>query len=267
MFLFAGEAWFSPCVPVNVKKDWSTHGGRLWKDACHVGTTVYLFCDGYDDPWFQKLHRRSLAVFHWTWIPAVIDAQLRLPIAPYAINGRVPSRLDEPPAPEYSSMILQVTHLSRKNSPEDTRGDIIRHDPHKPIPRAIRPPSVRLSPRGHSVQSLSPSRLEGSVPFVDLQRRAAREVSPLHRPAPIRITRHNLEPRKALTSVASSGTQDEGRTTFRRLLSAAASGQAVHAISVTTALESLRSVPTGQATMFVPGTVHLGREFRCFYVQ
>ncbi|KAI0669350.1 hypothetical protein C8Q78DRAFT_1042833 [Trametes maxima] len=280
MSLFIGDAWFSPCVPEYVRKDWSTHGGHLMKDTLCAARTVYLFCDGNDDPWFRKLYRRSLAVsvistclrqtyslkqvFHWTWIPAVIDAQMRLPIAPYAIHGRALSRPDEPPAPEYSSMILQNAPSAYRCSPAKSLGHTIRQGPYKRSSRAVRSSGVSVSPSNNLVRTPSPSWSKDSVPFIDLRKEAGREVLTSRRPTPIRIVGYNLEPRGAPRNVIKSGTENQDNVAFRGLMSAASSGQAV---SVSVALESLRPLPTGQATLFVPGTLHLGREFRCFYAQ
>ncbi|TBU29237.1 hypothetical protein BD311DRAFT_661636, partial [Dichomitus squalens] len=166
--LFSGNACFSPRVPIMAKKEWVHNGGKLAFPQSGATGATYVFCDGEDDPWFLKLYQRSIAVFHWAWISAVVAAQFRLPISAYVIDD------------------------------------------------------LRLMVRS----------------------RQARTGRPLK------------------TSEVIERFQDEyehkGAPPMRRL---AATG----AIPVSEALDALRHVSTAKAVQFVPGTVHRGKEFQCWY--
>ncbi|TBU44945.1 hypothetical protein BD309DRAFT_957278 [Dichomitus squalens] len=227
--LFSGNACFSPRVPIMAKKEWVHNGGKIAFPQSGATGATYVFCDGEDDPWFLKLYQRSIAVFHWAWISAVVAARFRLPISAYVIDGYS----TEPVRPAYS----------QSGDPEEDLDRTLLSTP--PLNAHIVSPSAKSEP--YESKSVTPPC--GDVcPVVDLRlmvrSRQARTGRPLK------------------TSEVIERFQDEyehkGAPPMRRL---AATG----AIPVSEALDALRHVSTAKAVQFVPGTVHRGKEFQCWY--
>ncbi|KAI9066892.1 hypothetical protein FKP32DRAFT_1644946 [Trametes sanguinea] len=256
MVLFDGQAWFSPRVPAKIKQMWSLNGGSCAGPQSRATRATYVFCDGTDDPWFHKLVNRSFAVFHWVWISAVVDAHFRVPISKYAIDGSEkpcpPAYTQLPPStanlqgPDISQKMPQewtcesevsTSRLSGKSSPltrplpeEDSK------DVPLPNPAARRKRRVR------------------STPYVDLRRRSSKSTrSEVIRIEPLDKAVMSKTSRSRCISVGPLGASGARSSNIRQV------------IPVSVALESLGSISVDNIKQFVPGSVHLGKEFRCFY--
>ncbi|KAI0365138.1 hypothetical protein BV20DRAFT_777715 [Pilatotrama ljubarskyi] len=270
MSLFTGRAWFSPRVPMSVRKAWVTHGGSVAgvssEDYNHA---IYLFCDGNDDPWFSKLYQRSIAVFHWLWISAVVNARFRVPISMYAIEVSADSGETDTSAPAYMRCLhpesLAERTTKRRSPPQ-----------HDTVTSRARPLRARLyAPRIQSEDEVSDPDTpvpkartkKPSAPFMDLRSlQTARMVSHTKCLKSVRLLApYNPERRKR--QALSSGNEKDAPTFSALVSQAATSGLSVKAISVSAALESLSGISMERATQFVPGAIHLGKEFTCFYVQ
>ncbi|KAI0355247.1 hypothetical protein OH77DRAFT_1425317 [Trametes cingulata] len=271
MSLFTGRAWFSPGVPVSVRKAWATHGGSVaGVHAEDEAQATYLFCDGNDDPWFAKLYQRSVAVFHWLWISAVVNARFRVPISAYAIDATTDPGEADFSVPAYmriQSPKTPTSHMHMHKHPKQLHQVLgAMHTRSVRIRLSVSPERVDddLSEPGSPIPKTR--REKQSTPFVDLRSlQMTRKASHRRRSKTVRLlASSNTEQREQQT--LPSRTQEDAPT-FSALVSAAASGLSVKPISVSAALDALAAVSTEHATQFVPGTLHLGKEFRCFYVQ
>ncbi|KAI1787721.1 hypothetical protein LXA43DRAFT_1163284, partial [Ganoderma leucocontextum] len=115
--LFSGNACFSPRVPAAVQKEWVHYGGNVATLQSHKPCPTYIFCDGEEDPWFARLFQRSMAIFHWTWISAVVAARFRLPISTYVLDGQ--AFLRSPSPTTYAYVLIAGSDIDR----EDHAGD------------------------------------------------------------------------------------------------------------------------------------------------
>ncbi|OSC96849.1 hypothetical protein PYCCODRAFT_1217796 [Trametes coccinea BRFM310] len=259
MALFDGQAWFSPRVPARVRYIWTSNGGSCAGPQLSAMRATYVFCDGIDDPWFHKLYERSFAVFHWLWISAVADAQFRVPISKYTIDG-----FEELSPPAYSQFSPHRTDLEGQEYSQNTpKGWTCESKlSSKPLPDTRRCVTRPLSEEeSKDVPSPSPvaqrSRVR-STPFVDLRRRSSKST----RSRAIRI-----QPLEYAAMSSKSQSRQVGPPGALKARSSDAFHDTVHqAIPVSVALESLSSISVDSVTQFVPGSVHLGKEFRCFYV-
>ncbi|KAI8974161.1 hypothetical protein BD414DRAFT_498326 [Trametes punicea] len=172
MSLFSGQAWFSPRVPVSIRKAWIINGGAIAGPRPDATQAMYVFCDGRDDPWFRKLYQRSIAVFHWLWISAVVNARFRVPISAYAID-------DAPVIDTENSSLPPYTHCSAVNDilkgTEASKGITETHSNASTVSHSSKRHGHQLASRmatsrGRRSESLRPlSESEKALPFLDLR--------------------------------------------------------------------------------------------------
>ncbi|PIL33303.1 hypothetical protein GSI_04753 [Ganoderma sinense ZZ0214-1] len=247
MDLFSGNACFSPRVPAEVQKEWVQNGGSVANIHADKTCATYIFCDGEDDPWFSRLFQRSMAIFHWSWISAVVAAQFRLPISAYVLDG-------------YSSAPPKPIRISEDEG-----------DPHEDADRTLLSTPLRDL---HAHTTLSPSAKSKSE-SVDIFARNCPEID-LRVVSRTRLGRGLTLSRRQLAPLRSQDESDElhERTLVHRTshedvdnvkdaFSALASSSGV--ISVSDALEALQHISTEKAAQFTPGTTYLDKEFRCWY--
>ncbi|KAI0628901.1 hypothetical protein C8Q77DRAFT_347340 [Trametes polyzona] len=280
MGLFSGRAWFSPRVPLDVKKAWTIHGGSVAGGHGDDMQKAYLFCDGVNDPWFQKLCKRSMVIFHWLWIPAVVDARFRLPIAAYAIDELTAPHLDEHAVPAYTqgsdSSLSPGLSRQKKRAPNDSCGGYgtpLARTLHNPAPPSAYDIAASPSASGGSSPADSANssiHKRKSIPFVDLRRVNDGTKRPKRKHAKTALAA-SFVPEEHVCQMPSSSDREDRPSSLGLPdpVSAPAPGSALtlKRIPVYAALETLSFVPTREATLFVPGAVHSGREFRCFYTR
>ncbi|KAH9885118.1 hypothetical protein C8Q73DRAFT_718392 [Cubamyces lactineus] len=266
MALFAGQAWFSPRVPISVKETWTMNGGAfggLHPDAARPG---YLFCDGDDDPWFQKLHQRSVAVFHWRWIIAVVNARFRLPISKYIIDSRDIATTDS----EDSMLPAYAANLSQGNDVDEPVGTpmsekrLVTFPPRRRVLRIVKLTPVDISERMRDPPSPSPPRGK-RAPFIDLKLVKSQGGGRKKKRARI-IRAVSRDEQTEMVSEPSVNYEEHGTLELSGNSSVTTlSGPAPQVISISAAMEILEPVATDQVMQFLPGTIYLGKEFRCFY--
>ncbi|KAM5531288.1 hypothetical protein V8D89_015043, partial [Ganoderma adspersum] len=242
MDLFSGNACFSPRVPPAVQKEWVQYGGNVANLQADKTCATYVFCDGEDDPWFGRLFQRSMAIFHWGWISAVVAAQFRLRISAYVLDG-------------HSSASMRPAHTTEDGDlDEDADRTLLSTPPRDSAHAHI------LSPSAIS-KSESINLPVRDCPEIDLRAVSrSRQASTRPRRGPISFQGQLHEAdeiHEERTLVLRH--EDHVEDAFRLL--ASPSG----VISVSDALEALQHVSTENTAQFTPGTTHLGKEFRCWY--
>ncbi|RPD55359.1 hypothetical protein L227DRAFT_533408 [Lentinus tigrinus ALCF2SS1-6] len=221
MALFNGKACFSPRVPPTVQREWVQNGGQIASVKHEDAHATHVFCDGSDDPWFCSLYKRSMAIFHWSWISAVVRAQFRLPISSYLIDA------DD----LFHDDTLAYSHDSEGFQPEgDSQTGF--GDPHA---AAGWSPMERYSKNGEE--------------SFEVIRWPHRDVLP------------------APDGVAEGDVSFEGKTLVLDDPSSMIHSLPTSGMSVSEALEALKSVSVDGVVQFLPGTVHMGKEFRCSYAR
>ncbi|RDX41927.1 hypothetical protein OH76DRAFT_175646 [Lentinus brumalis] len=202
MSLFVGSACFSPRVPSAVRREWVANGGKVASTQREDVHATHIFCDGSDDPWFRNLYRRSIAVFHWSWVSEVVRAQFRLPIYSYLIEDRphtgVCAYMDDG---WQDPVFVEDDSGTRLGSPD------------------VESESSHHSKRGGNM-------LKAAHYLVDVSMEGETLV---------------------LDDIFNSG--------------------AAGAIAVSDALRALDHVSIDGVVQFIPGTIHMGKEFRCSYAQ
>ncbi|KAI0806644.1 hypothetical protein C8Q74DRAFT_4461 [Fomes fomentarius] len=228
MDLFAGNACFSPQVPPSVQRQWVAHGGDVARLEPDSTDAIYVFCDGHGDPWFYRFYQRSMAIFHWSWIPAVIQVGFRLPISPYII--------EEPSEDDVHSIDPRIEEGSNPGS-SNSRNDAY----------------------GSDADCLRNRVIELDLRAIDNARRVTKSHTRLFSVQPL-----DLEDATLVWDREASGS--EGLDTSQDLSSLSGfSGTPV--ISVSDALKALREVSTEGAVQFLPGTSHGDRTFSCCFVR
>ncbi|KAI0328041.1 hypothetical protein GY45DRAFT_1326842 [Cubamyces sp. BRFM 1775] len=267
--LFSGQAWFSPRVPTFVKETWTTNGGALGglhPDASRPG---YLFCDGNDDPWFQKLYQRSVAVFHWQWISAVVEARFRVSISRYIIDARASAtpNSEDSMLPAYATNPIQVNHIGDHNGTPMSGKCLTTSPPRRRVLRIVKLTPVDINERMRDPPSPSPQRGK-RAPFIDLSRmKVGGKGRKTKRPKRIDDVPRDEQARTADEDLANSEARNALSEYAENSSVAALSGLAPQVISISAAMEMLDPVETDQAVQFIPGVIYLGQEFRCFYLD
>ncbi|KAI0761520.1 hypothetical protein BD413DRAFT_243498 [Trametes elegans] len=271
MALFAGQAWFSPQVPLAARKAWVANGGTVSSGRTDGTRTTYVFCNGSKDPWFPKLYQRSMAVFHWLWISAVVTARFRVPISTYVIDD-ARRNIGEKSAPAYTRPSPYVTDTKPVPERDEARPRKARSAICAPDRSSMGGIAMSSSENGcddecRSTCSAGSIGKSKAMPFVNLRRtHTSNKVAKITRLQVVRIASSKTERVRAVRALTPK--QYDGAQPLNSFLTCAAgSVSPTRAISVSAALEALSSVSIEKATQFVPGAVHLGKEFRCFYSQ
>ncbi|KAI0823777.1 hypothetical protein BC628DRAFT_1381663 [Trametes gibbosa] len=276
MRLFTGQAWFSPRVPTAAVKAWISHGGSVAHTKVSGTQPTYLFCDGNDDPWFRELFQRSMAIFHWLWIPAVVNAQFRVSISAYAIDENTSADHNQRAAPAYmqnisrhvdpeSTPCVRRTLVNADHNPHASPADTIGNDLHI----TLSAPAMTNTPKDMKHPTPGSSRRKPkSIPFVDLRIVCESQRSSYSKRSKARSNRIKLYAIPELPSKVDPPRQDSDLPRrFNAAVSTATSESSSRHILVSAALESLSYVAIDSATQFIPGTVHQGKEFRCFFMR
>ncbi|KAI0737404.1 hypothetical protein C8Q80DRAFT_321036 [Daedaleopsis nitida] len=254
MDLFSGYACFSPDIPDVVKDSWVKYGGSIASLPSENSSAHYIFCDGTDDPWLNRFYERSMAVFHWSWITAAVQAQFRIPISSYILGeflARAASSVGNLSwtEPRTGSLHSCAQHKVRQSCSEDS--DLALVEDCLKIGR-------KYDALEGDTYDQGITRWMDGVPEPD---------SPNMKP-----TEPTVDPRLVLHDVEDITLVWEGDHSgdIKALLGSTAfvsdvSRSGVAAVSVSDALRCLRDVSTDGAVQFIPGTIHLGKEFQCWF--
>ncbi|KAH9857412.1 hypothetical protein C2E23DRAFT_272431 [Lenzites betulinus] len=279
MGLFIGQAWFSPRVPTAALKAWASNGGSIAHAQISGTQATYLFCDGNDDPWFCELYQRSMAIFHWLWIPTVVNAQFRVSISAYAIDEHTAPHSSQRPVPAYRRDIArhvdpESTPCARRNqgnvydTPQAAPTNLVGNDVHITV-TALKNAKSHATPNNMKCATPGSSRRKPkSVPFVDL--RIVCESHQWSKSTRIKAKQKRIAlyaTQESRPKILSPEPDSNAHKELRASIPSATSGSSSQAISVSAALESLSHVSIDGATQFLPGAVHQGKEFRCFYTR
>ncbi|EPS94338.1 hypothetical protein FOMPIDRAFT_1055155 [Fomitopsis schrenkii] len=248
----------------------------------------YVFCRDRHDPWFSKLHRRAVPVFHADWISDSISWNIALPVKSYLLNGCrdnsakalssedsqatvcVPEDSNslaqdeqEPPSsqtlagfPEGSTCTAAAaTATKRKSSPE---ADVDMQPSGRP--RKI----VRISDFSCGAEAVPAStpqakrskqkarRVQGT-PYLDLRKMVS--------------SKRANEPNLDYEALDASGARKIATASAELRRAMESSGDDSPRTSVCLALDILRDIPVENAVRFKPGQLHDGKEFRCRFVS
>lgn len=231
-------------------------------------TARYCFCSGKQDPWLPKLLKRSVAVFHSSWIPETAAAQFQLPLGRYVLDDRC--AIATP-----SSTLSTQTHSSPGISSQ--RSLTVESSP-------LTPPRIQNAPRKRSLPSddepVSDPRPRKKARNMDLDSEAEVLfiVSPVApRPAGRLKTRSRKIPEIDFRRLAPHSSRlppleyepvklkpMPKSNVWNTLLDTNCSSPRV---SVSVALHALRDVSTANSTRFTPGSTHLGKQLTCSYTK
>ncbi|KAI0715950.1 hypothetical protein C8Q72DRAFT_867825 [Fomitopsis betulina] len=284
--LFEGAAIFSPLIPQDVLRLWGAHGGTM---ASGEHKASYVFCRDCHDPWFYKLHRRAVPVFHADWISESISWNIALPVKNYILNGgrgcdenalssedsqaTVCVREDhnspvqnsqEPPSsqtvvdPTVGTTCTVAMITKRKGSPE---ADVDRRPSGRPWK------TVRISDSSCGAEAVPAStpnarkskqkvRRAQGTPYLDLCK--MKTVSSKSKRA--------LDSELEYEALDASGARKIADASAELCCTMRSSDEDSPRISVCLALDILRDIPVGDAVRFKPGQLHEGKEFRCRFV-
>ncbi|EIW61099.1 uncharacterized protein TRAVEDRAFT_46322 [Trametes versicolor FP-101664 SS1] len=211
-----------------------------------------------------------MAVFHWLWVTAVVNARFRVSISAYAIDEHTVLDLSECPAPAYShgpsrqiegARVQQVANDCGGQS--DTSVASHAHISRKTV-RVIDDTNAD-SEADWNASADSSYRKRKSVPFVDLRAvTEKRKASTKKRSRRMKVAL--CASGKPSNQVVSPRTHENLQMPTGVLVSVPGPRPS-QALSVAAALESLSYVSVQRTTQFIPGAIYEGKEFRCFYVR
>ncbi|TDL26662.1 hypothetical protein BD410DRAFT_783770 [Rickenella mellea] len=270
--VFTGKAFFSASVASATIQTWTKNGGNLAGSMVDEDGVDWFFCVGMNDPSLARFLRSGKIVFHAEWISAAARAQFPVPVAKYVLDGHfraLETRVKTVETPRQAA--LTGSDCSNTQS-------IPHYHLYSDIDKKQKTPSpLRIRKNKHRRLLSAPYVKPSTIPNVNEQATEGKngksqkrtiilprgpdcapltfeiETIPPFPPKPSHTTAHSRKP----LGIPSNIWQNLG-------LGDAQNENNInnpHTISVADTVRALSVVPTSDLTFFVPGEVHLAREF------